>query len=87
MNIWEFLNQAGFWQWCGLIVLTSVVFGCISSVVVGALKASRPTPPPVPPQYVKCTVCKYCMEDSSCVTGQWVYNRTRGNKDEKETEA
>ncbi len=30
MNVFEFLLQLGFWQWCGVIVLSSVVFPCIA---------------------------------------------------------
>jgi hypothetical protein len=81
MTLWDFLFQASVWHWFGFLLFVVIVVGSICNVLLSFSK--RPVYP-IPPQYVKCMTCKFCRDDSSCVTGQWVFNKTRVN-DEKKT--
>lgn len=35
MTLFDFLAQASFWQWIGLIILTSIVFSCLIGIAYG----------------------------------------------------
>lgn len=35
MTLFDFLSQASFWQWIGVLILTSIVFSCLVGIAHG----------------------------------------------------